>query len=87
MIDGTIGDAEYYDFTNPKDNACCEDVGIGIDDPTVDLDTKPDWGPYSASHVYEISFTGLGRQIHAAYQDTVYGNNSGTLTLEIYEYR
>lgn len=83
VIDGIDGDSEYYDFANPKDNACCEDVGIGIDDPTVDTTTTPDWGPYNANHVYEIAWPGAGKTISAAYQDTVYGNNSGNLTLEI----
>lgn len=83
VIDGIDGDSEYYDFANPKDNACCEDVGIGIDDPIVDATTTPDWGPYNASHVYEIAWPGAGNKISAAYQDTVYGNNSGNLTLEI----
>ncbi|HEY5936723.1 MAG TPA: hypothetical protein VIU61_18875 [Kofleriaceae bacterium] len=83
VIDGIEGDSEYYDFASPKDNSCCEDVGIGIDDPVVDTTTTPDWGPYSTSHVYEISWLGTGATISAAYQDTVYGNNSGDLTLEI----
>jgi hypothetical protein len=87
VIDGITGDAEYYDFANPKDTACCEDVGIGIDDPTVDLDTTPDWGPYNAAHIYEIEWVGAGNPISAAYQDTVYGNNNGSLTLEILELR
>lgn len=87
VIDGIDGDAEYYDFANPKDNACCEDVGIGIDDPIVDLDTTPDWGPYNPQHVYEIEWVGRGGTISAAYQDTVYGNNTGILTLQILELR
>lgn len=87
VIDGISGDSEYYDFESPKDNACCEDVGIGIDDPVVDLDTTPDWGPYNPQHVYEIEWVGRGGAIAAAYQDTVYGNNSGNLMLEILELR
>ena len=83
VIDGIIGDADYYDFASPKDNACCEDVGIGIDDPAVDLNTTPNWGPYNPSHVYEITWMGSGTALSAAYQDTVYGNNSGNLTIEI----
>lgn len=83
VIDGIEGDSEYYDFANPKDNACCEDVGIGIDDPIVDTSTTPDWGPYNATHVYEIAWIGTGATITAAYQDTVYGNNTGNLMLEI----
>jgi hypothetical protein len=87
VIDGIAGDAEYYDFANPKDLACCEDVGIGIDDPTVDTNTIPNWGPYNPQHVYEIDFVGKGATIRAVYQDTVYGNNSGSLMLEILELR
>ena len=87
VIDGITGDAEYYDFASPKDLACCEDVGIGIDDPTVDKDTLPNWGPYNAQHVYEIDYVGKGATIRAVYQDTVYGNNSGSLMLEILELR
>lgn len=83
IIDGVPGDAEYWDFDNPKDNACCEDVGIGIDDPVVDLDTTPDWGPYNPQHIYEVEWPGAGNPISAAYQDTVYGNNTGNLQLEI----
>ena len=87
VIDGITGDGEYYDFGNPKDLACCEDVGIGIDDPTVDTNTIPNWGPYNPQHVYEIDFVGKGATIRAVYQDTVYGNNNGSLMLEILELR
>ena len=87
VIDGITGDGEYYDFANPKDLACCEDVGIGIDDPTVDTNTTPNWGPYNPQHVYTIDFVGKGATIRAVYQDTVYGNNSGSLMLEILELR
>lgn len=76
VIDGITGDGEYYDFANPKDLACCEDVGIGIDDPTVDTNTTPNWGPYNPQHIYEIEFTGKGARIDAIYQDTVYGNTA-----------
>ena len=85
-IDDLPGDAEYWDLNAPKDDGCCEDIGIGIDDLVVnDLDTKPDWGPYTTTHVYEVSWTGKGAVITALYQDTYYGNNEGTLTLEILE--
>lgn len=87
VIDGITGDGEYYDFANPKDLACCEDVGIGIDDPMVDTNTTPNWGPYRTDHIYEIEFVGKGATIKAVYQDTVYGNNSGSLKLEILELR
>lgn len=87
-IDDLPGDADYWDFNSPKDNGCCEDIGLGIDDLVVnDLDTKPDWGAYSTTHVYEVEWTGKGAVIQALFQDTFYGNNAGTLTLEILELR
>jgi len=84
VIDAYQGDADYYDFNNPKDNGCCEDIGLGIDDLVVnDLDTRPNWGPYDPTHVYEVDWTGQGMTITALFQDTYYGNNIGNLTLEI----
>lgn len=84
VIDSFQGDADFYDFSDPKDNGCCEDIGLGIDDLVVDdLDTQPDWGPYDPTHVYEVEWTGDGTTIFALFQDTYYGNNIGSLTLEI----
>ena len=84
VIDSHQGDADWYDFGDPKDNGCCEDIGLGIDDLVVDdLDTQPDWGPYDPTHVYEVEWTGDGTTISALFQDTYYGNNIGDLTLEI----
>ena len=81
VIDAHQGDADYYDFSNPKDLGCCEDLGLGIDDMVVnDKNTKPDWGPYNASHVYEVEWTGTGNPIAALFQDTYYGNNQGSLS-------
>lgn len=87
VIPPHMGDADYYDFTNPKDDGCCEDIGIGVDDAAVDLDTTPDWGPYTTTHVYEIEWIGKGGPISAVFQDTLYTNNVGTLTLEILAFR
>jgi len=84
VIDAYQGDADFFDFANPKDNGCCEDIGLGIDDLVVnDLDTRPNWGPYDPTHVYEVDWTGQGTTITALFQDTYYGNNIGNLTLEI----
>jgi hypothetical protein len=84
VIGSFEGDADYFDFDDPKDDGCCEDIGLGIDDFVVDdMDTQPDWGPYDPSHVYEVPWTGDGTTIAALFQDTFYGNNIGNLTLEI----
>ena len=88
VIDNHQGDADYYDFSNPKDLGCCEDIGLGIDDLVVnDKTTQPDWGPYDPSHVYEVEWPGQGTPIQALFQDTFYGNNVGTLTLQILDLR
>lgn len=87
VIGNSSGDADWWDFGAPKDHGCCEDIGLGIDDLVVDdMDTKPDWGPYDESHVYQVQWTGDGTTIAALYQDTYYGNNIGSLTLEILAY-
>lgn len=84
VINPYAGDADYFDFGNPKDLGCCEDIGLGIDDDVVDdMVTTPDWGPYEPSHIYEVDWTGDGTTIFALFQDTYYGNNVGSLTLEI----
>jgi hypothetical protein len=88
VIDDKQGDAEWWDFADPKDNGCCEDIGLGINDLVVnDLDTQPNWGAYNATHIYEVEWIGAGGTITALYQDTYYGNNGGIITLEILEYR
>jgi hypothetical protein len=82
-----MADAEYYDFSNPpssvKDAVSGVDIGIGVDDPTVDANRTPNWGPFDMSHVYEIPFDGSGAAITANYHDAVTYDNEGTLTLEI----
>jgi hypothetical protein len=84
VIDAFQGDADWVDFNSPRDNGCCEDIGLGIDDLVVDdLDTQPDWGPYDPTHVYQVNWTGEGAPITALFQDTYYDNNIGDLTLEI----
>lgn len=81
------GDAEYYDLTNPagaNDGGGSVDLGLAIDDPTVDMTKTPKWGPYRPDSVYTLPFTGKGAKISAAIHDCCYGDNVGSLTLEIY---
>jgi hypothetical protein len=60
------------------------DTGLGINDTVVDGDKLPKWGPYRHDHVYTIVFDGLGAPITAELHDSAPGNNTGSLTLEIY---
>jgi hypothetical protein len=84
---GFLADAEYYDFsdvpTSLKDIAVGIDPGVGINDLVADSNRSPRWGPYNPSHIYEISFVGLGATIQANIHDGNYTNNAGSLTLEI----
>jgi hypothetical protein len=83
---GTPADAEYWDFTAKNDTTSGIDFGISINDVTPD-GNKTHWGPYSASHVYEVTFAGTGAPITATLFDSQYDNNQGTLKLEILELR
>jgi hypothetical protein len=80
---GAWGDAEYYELSGtPTDFASEVDIGVGIDDVTVD-GTKTRWGAYTATHTYEIDYTGTGATLQAVLYDSQYNNNLGTLQLEI----
>lgn len=78
-----MGDAEYWDFDAPKTMVGSIDFGLGINDPDVNGKTPPNWGPYSAAHVYETMWVGEDSTIEAAIDDGKLGNNVGFLTLEI----
>lgn len=82
-------DAEYFDFSNPPssvtDGGVSVDHGLAIDDAAVDLDRNPDWGPFTATHVYEIDYAATGNPITAQFHDEVPSNNAGSLMLEILE--
>ena len=45
--------------------------------------TKLAWGAFSPTHVYEVTFAGTGAAIAVGYQDCNFGDNSGSLALEI----
>ena len=80
----TFGDAEYIGFTGtPADTVSGVDVGLAVNDITVDGTRTPKWGAYRDSHVYEVDFVGNGTPIVAQLHDATYGNNTGSLTLTI----
>jgi hypothetical protein len=60
------------------------DTGIGIDDTVIDSDKFPKWGQYRPDHIYTIDFVGKGAAITAQVHDAAFGNNTGSLTVEIY---
>lgn len=86
------GDAEYaFQTINPANpvyiiDKCSPsgiDLGIGVNDPTVDGSKTPHWGAYSLSHVYTTGFTGNGAPITLNYHDCYFPDNQGELTVEI----
>jgi len=84
---GLLGDAEYWNFNNgtPTDIAAngTIDIGIAINDPTMDLPKQPHWGNYTSGHVYQIDWIGAGSTIDALYHEQGPSNNSGNITLVI----
>jgi len=44
-----------------------------------------DWGDYNPEHVYKILFSGKGNTVDFSIYDSHYGDNSGNLTVDIYE--
>jgi hypothetical protein len=60
------------------------DVGLAINDVVVDADTNPDWGAFAAAHAYAWTYVGEGTPITAQYHDLNAGNNSGSLSLDVY---
>jgi len=61
------------------------DAGLSIDDPTVDGSKQPRWGPYRPDHIYTVDRVGGGSPITAKIHDVAPSNNTGALSIEIYE--
>jgi hypothetical protein len=83
-----LADAEYFDVQAggmPKNVVSGVDVGLAVNDSTVDSTRMPKWGAYSAGHVYEAEWTGEGATITIQIHDGNYMNNFGELALEILE--
>jgi|GEM_PF-3223573 len=78
-----FADAEYWDFNSPKNGAAGVDMGVAIDDTVVDGTKPPDWGAYDSSHIYKIAFPGTGATITAKFYDPNYGDNNGSISVEI----
>ncbi len=86
---GRQADAEYFDFNvgSARNRSGSLDLGIAIDDARSARDLAPYWGSYQASHVYELPWTGADAPLSARYVDAFYGDNSGSLTLELLSLR
>jgi hypothetical protein len=85
----TPGDAEYFGFSTgtPTDTLSGVDVGLAVNDTTVDGLRMPRWGAYNDTHVYEVDWVGAAGAITVQLHDATYGNNTGSLTLAILAHR
>jgi hypothetical protein len=89
-----LADAEFARFeTNntcvlpgtPQDFVGAYDVGVGINSPIANNNKGITWATtFNPTHQYTVSFAGLGAPINVNYHDTLYSDNSGSLTLEIF---
>jgi hypothetical protein len=76
-------DAEYYDFNSPSNFYQGQDVGIKLTGVTPG---NPVWGSvYQHEHTYYITVIGQGQQLGAYYHDQDRTDNSGKLTVEVYQ--
>ena len=82
------GDADYWwpdDLPGLiSDSAGGVDLGLAINDTTIDGNRSPNWGDFADSHVYETTMAGTGSTLTAQFHDPNYDNNSGSMTLEIW---
>lgn len=81
-----MADAEYYNFDTPTDidTSNMLDFGLSIDVTAVGDPKGGNWGAYRPDHVYTQSYTGTGAKLKAVIFDCCYGDNTGSLTLQIF---
>ncbi len=88
VLGGSIlADAEYQGTIVPRDKDNGIDTGIALYDTTLGPNKNPKWGNYTSTHVYEVTGPGYNVPVTARYHDNAnnaYGNNTGSLTLEIF---
>jgi hypothetical protein len=88
---GCPTDAEYYvpatgvNAGLPFGNTGFQPEGGGGTDIGVQINgVDIFWGPFQPSRVYSLAFLGLGSTIDMHIEDTNYGDNSGSLSVNIY---
>lgn len=89
---GLMADAEFSDFSNVPgslvdacDNAgTMVDVGLSINDPTLDNLKSPDWGAFSQAHTYTFDVIGQGQPLSFKFHDCNYSDNAGNFTVQVF---
>lgn len=83
---GDWADAEWYLKNSVIVKGDTEGSQPYVLDISVDgYSINRDWGDYSAEHIYYLQFTGTGSSADFSIYDSYYPDNSGSLTVEIYE--
>jgi hypothetical protein len=84
---GNNGDADFDDYgpmsTNANQGEGGADFGICVDEGCTAL-RKLKWGPYRKDHDYYMLYAGTGMPITFAYCDTGFGDNKGSVPVDIY---
>jgi len=82
---GDWADAEWYLKSGVIVKGDTEGSKPYVLDVSIDgYSVNTDWGDYSGDHIYSIPFTGTGSPICFSIYDSNYGDNSGSLTVDIY---
>lgn len=76
-----LADAEFFNLGSagptPLDGVNGTEIGVGIDGADVDF------GAFDPTSVYNVRISGTGSTINVFFQDVAYGDNSGSLLVEI----
>lgn len=78
-------DAEYdFVFADPGNPALVTDAVPGFDFGISIDGAAPNWGPYNVGHIYETQVAGAGRAATLRLIDSIYTDNSGSITVEVF---
>lgn len=80
---GWLADAIWYNRCNPSCTWVKSSLG-GIH-VSNGISTNNDWGDYNSGHVYNMLVDGAGNEVELFIYDDFYRDNSGSLTVDIYE--
>ena len=83
---GDWADAEWYLKSGVIVKGDTEGSKPYVLDISIDGDSiNRDWGDYNSLHVYTMLFNGTGNKVDFSIFDSASGDNSGSLTVDIYE--
>lgn len=75
-----VADAEYFNLGGPSPapiDGTSTEIGVGVDGADIDF------GAFNPTNVYSALIVGDGTTINVFFSDSAYGDNSGSLAVEI----